>query len=233
MDGLINDQDDLSSGFGRLLDNVCFAPTALEKLPATCNLFYEARFFAQLAARVPAVTDQTNAVNWYASACITAMIAVRDAAKHDFAMLGREHAFDQSAIAMEFFLRSDNLDPALRDPLAVNRVFRELRNLRVHYGKPLVLLKTRVLESDIARNPSVGSNAGQPRWFLRPLAHTERKLLKKKHLTDEEVDRFNKAVDTRPLATVLAQHLYVLSGAVERTGVALVAQGTGVKGTFD
>jgi hypothetical protein len=216
--------DDLTSGWGRLVDEVSFEAVIAERLPAACDRFYEARFFGQLARRVPAEIGHTAIVNWYVSAHVTAAIAVRDAAKADFKTLGRMDEFEQSELAMEFFLRSDALDPNLRDPLAVNRAYRDLRNLRVHHAKTLVQLRTRVLEADIAKNPAVSPDDAEPRWFLNPLDAQERLLLgKKAHVAEEELDGFNRWVDTRPLATVLCQYLFVLAGAIERTGRSFTA----------
>jgi hypothetical protein len=148
---------------------------------------------------------------------VTAAIAIHDAAKADFRRLGLTDHFIRSDLAREFFLRSDDPDPNYRDPLAVNRAYRDLRNLRVHHGKSLVLLRTRVLEADIAENPSVPLNGGEPRWFLKPLDAEDRRLLAKPHITGSERDRFHEWVDTRPLATVLCQHLVVLADAIKRT----------------
>jgi hypothetical protein len=214
---------DLSRGFGSLLDRIEFPKPLVALLPSTVDRFLEARFFAKEASSIQPCSESIQVVNWHVSACIAAVIAVRDAGQTDFEKLGRPTEFADSVLAQEFYLSSTVADPNFRDPLAVNRAYWDLRNLRVHYAIPLVELRTRVLEEDIADNPAVFPDAGAPRWFLRPLMESEQRLLKRPQVLREELEKFNLWVDTRPMQAVLSQHLVMLASAVTRTSRALAA----------
>jgi len=213
---MIQASDD-SSGFAAQVARVTFDQLARERLRATCDRWFEARFFVQQVANVPVEESQVALVNWYGSAHFAATIAIRDAARTDFEQLNRnEDIFSSSAIAQEFFLTSGSPEPGARDPLAINKVYRDLRNLRIHHAQPLIYLQTRVLLPDISASHGQMPE-GRPRWFLRPLDFSILRRLQCRQMSEAEVTRFNEWIETRPLVTVLFQHLYVLSKAIEET----------------
>jgi hypothetical protein len=212
---------DQSGGFGPLVHDAAFGPEVASLMPATRDRFCEARFFAQLAQEVSAGPDQSEIVNWFVSAHLAATIGIWDAARSDFERLDRMRDFKSSAVAREFFLRSDDSDPLFRDPLAMNRAYRDLRNLRVHHAKTIVILDTRVLLDDVTAGRGTPLSSGEPRWYLWQISAEDLRLLRRCHLREAELPRFNEWVSSRPLATVLMQHLWVLHGVISDTATYL------------
>lgn len=214
---------DDSNGFAAKVAGVTLDRLALKLLPATCDRWFEARFFAQQVASVPAEESHVALVNWYGGAHFAATIAIYDAAKTDFEQLNRDkNVFRSSVLAQEFFLASDAPEPRFRDPLAVNRAYRDLRDLRVHYAQLLIYLQTRVLLPDISAARGQEPK-GRPRWFLHSLDPSNLKRLREPKISDTEAALFNDWIHTRPLLTIIFQHLYVLSGAIEETAASMAS----------
>src|SRR5438046_1339769 len=138
----------------------------------------------------------------------------------DFANLGKAAAFENSAIAKEFFLESDAPRGGERDPLAVNKAYRDLRNLRVHHAISLVVRKRKTLLYDLADSPNCPNP--RQRWFLRPIQIAEHGKLTKPQLSLAEVSRFNEWLGQRTLGEVVYQHLMVLSMVIGATEKVLV-----------
>lgn len=201
-----------SAGWREALSHLPPHPHVARLLPATIDCVREAEFFGTLAADVVPTPDHAAHVNWYMSAFASALSGVRDACKTDFKRSGRIAEFEQSPLAQEFFLAHDDPDPLPRDPMASNRAFWDLRNLRVHHAVPIVELHSHILEEDIAENPRAPT--GAPRWYLRSIRADEIRLLQNPKLTDGAVETFNGYVARHPLAVVVFHHLYVLSNAI-------------------
>src|SRR5262249_38557189 len=144
-------------------------------------------------------------VNWYISAHLVAVISIREGAEFDFQKVRLRDKFEDSEIAKEFYLKSNAENALERDPLSVNRAYRDLRNLRVHFSISIVSLETRILEQDIW-NAGGRTEEGAKRWFLRAIDVDQQKALKKPQLSTEEVAKFNKYVDLVPLNAITGQH---------------------------
>ncbi len=214
-----------TDGFLEQVTNFNFAGEVKKFLPATLDRFLEACFFAHLAVNVDAKSSSFDEVNWCTSAHLAAMVSIRDAARTDFKNIGKESKFEESVIAKEFFLSTDSANRADCDPLGINRAFRNLRNLRVHYSISLVVLEPHVLLADIGADKQ-----GIFRWFLRPLDPVEQKWLtahknkqgnKEPLLKATEITRFNEWLLHKTLGATLYQHLLVLAGAINSTALHL------------
>lgn len=205
-------------GWWRLLSAVSFDAPTHEILPRACDRFYEARYFAERAADTPCDLSRVSEVNWNLSAHVAAVLGIWDAARADCDSVGALDVFDQSAVHREFFLSAGMNTPAdERDPVAINRAYGDLRNLRVHFGVQLVDAIECVLPLD------VGTNRAQPRprWFLLEVSPQDLSRLRRPRLDPESMVLFNRWVGTRPLADIVAQHLYVLSFSLPKTAIAL------------
>ena len=143
-----------SGGFYKLLQEVEISSSTRKLLPRTCDRFEEARFFVQLLASLEPCEANRDTANWCLGAYLAAYIGTNDAAKHDFEK-NRER-YDVTSLAKEFWLKSNDPDPLLRDPLAINRLYRELRNIRIHFGENLVEVKTKKQLADISTGRETG-----------------------------------------------------------------------------
>jgi ribosomal protein S15P/S13E len=132
-------------------------------LPRACDRFEEARFFVQLLASLEPSNDNRDVANWCLGAHFSAYIGIDHASKHDIASDGSRDEYASTSLSKEFWLRSNDTNPWSRDPLAINRLYRDLRNIRVHVGEKLVDVDDRRQLSDI----SSGRQIGLLRWYLR------------------------------------------------------------------
>ena len=73
-----------TAGFGELVEKLTFSDSLLRLLPATCDRFLEARFFARQAVSLEPRGALLNEANWFIGAHMTAVIGIRDAARDDF-----------------------------------------------------------------------------------------------------------------------------------------------------
>jgi len=176
-------------------------------LPHTCDLFEEARFFIQLLASLRPCDSNLAAANWCVGAHVGAFIGIDDAARHDFENLGRQNVLHE-----EFFLKSNDISPMLRDPVAVNRLFRDLRNIRDHFGQGLVELRTTMQLPDIAKKKLVGS----PRWYLKPFDALRLDRLQKPRVSEFELRKFLEFYMRTTLLQLLCQNMVVMASAIQR-----------------
>jgi hypothetical protein len=137
-----------ASGFYELLQRTEIETSARKLLPHTYDLFEEARFFIQLLASLEPCDSNLAPANWCVGAHLGAYVSINDAAKYDFENLDKEYF--GTVLQKEFYLTSNNPDPTSRDPVAINRLYRDLRNIRVHFGESLVEVKTSMLLPDLA-----------------------------------------------------------------------------------
>jgi hypothetical protein len=210
-------QDD--HGFWKIASHLEFSPGVSAKIPRTCKRFYEARHFIELLSRLPVVEDSVDQANWYVGAHLSAVIALRDAGQADFESAKRRESFKFTPLSREFFLESDTSDAFERDPMAINRNYKLLRNERVHRSVDVVALEERVLGVDVSiRQPAC------KRWFFRrvtPAEHDRISRDPKNHaqdlVTPLELEQFNNYNEKRTLIAVAAQHLVVFHGIIEQT----------------
>ena len=99
-------------------------------LPSACGRFEEARFFAQLLTSFEICEANQDAANWCLGAHLVAYIGINDAAEHDFGVIGRQ--YKEAPLQKEFGLKLSDPNPFFRDPVAINKLYRDLRNIRTH-----------------------------------------------------------------------------------------------------
>jgi hypothetical protein len=205
-----------SEGWADLLEKLELPANVTDVLPAVCDRFLEAKHFLTLSAELPVERVNVERANWYVGAHLSAVISIEDAAAVDNRRRGRSD--QDSVLRREFFLRTDDALAGKRDPVGINRAYRELRNLRIHHGEPVVEMAARALLLDL---PSQAQNL-RPRWYLRPLAGASvtglnlhaTKSGRRPLLSAEERERFNDFIHSRPFTRVATQHLYILGRAI-------------------
>jgi hypothetical protein len=175
-------------------------------MPTVSDRFEESVFFAKRALEQPRTEDFCNEVTWYLGAHLSAFISIRDAGRIDYESAGRP--FEGSPLARELKLQLNE------DPLSANKAYRDLRNLRIHFAVPLVVLSRKVLVFDIARQPVGAELIGEARWYFRPLAWEEVRCLKTPQLSELEVARFNRYLRDRPIIDVMGQMLLVVQQVI-------------------
>jgi hypothetical protein len=178
------------------------------ELPRAGDRFDEAKQFLWLVIELQPNVANLRIANWYSGAHIGAVIGIRDAAETD--CRNRQDIFSDLPIAREFFLELDAPDPVKRDPLGINRAYREYRHLRTHFGCPVLRLEARTLVQDI------GSGQEPPlRWFFSPLNGPEILELKRKQLTLEQRGHFDDFAKHKTFVELAAPQLYMLGRALQ------------------
>jgi hypothetical protein len=188
------------------------ADEVVRRSPAACDRLREAWFFAEKVLELPPDEDNYPAADWYVSAYLAAFTGIRDAAASDFESAGLGESFQTSELATEFFLRSDARVALDRDPLAANRAFWDLRNLRVHYAVPLVALASRPLMVDISRaegDESVIARCTPKRWFMRAIDIVQHRRLRSPKLGDADLAKWNEYMQDKPLLEGLGRQLWI------------------------
>lgn len=183
---------------------------ATQLLPRATDRFAEAKHFLQLVIELEPRERHLSLANWYTGAHMTAIIGIRDAAKADCS--SRTEAFGGLPIAQEFFLKPDAADASLRDPVGMNRAYREYRNLRTHFGCSIVWLESRTLLQDVADDVTP-----RPRWFLLPLQSCEVGKLKQPQLTQKQRQRFTEFAKPKAFAEIATHHLYIVGCALQES----------------
>lgn len=208
------------SGFWGLTEDIVITPSQKLLLPAALDSFESARYFARGIFTLEPNNYNLQAANWNMNAHLAAVISIDDLANNDFKRIGKSAKYKNSTIGKEFFLLSNDSIALERDPLAINRVYRILRNLAVHYGTPIIEYRNPILEMDNEKAPN--------RWFFcqidknlvnQSLSH--RKSKKAPLITDVEIDKFNEYAEKKTLTNIIGQHLYVLFRALKETIVNL------------
>jgi hypothetical protein len=198
------------AGFYSWLQKYQFDPQIREVLPRAWDRLSEAWFFVELLASLKPCDANRDAANWSLGAHISAYIGIDHAAKHDFASLGVDYA--GTPLQREFWLRSNDSDPYWCDPLGVNRLYRDLRNIRVHTGETLVHIDDRKQKSDIAMKRD-----GLPRWYLRGLNTLRLDRLFRPQLSELEIHKINNFLKHEMLITFLSRNVAVMAMTVRET----------------
>ncbi|MCR9611964.1 hypothetical protein NB488_02840 [Vibrio alginolyticus] len=179
------------SGFENQVVTSEFEGSELKKLPAAIDRFNESRYFAQQFANLDAKEENLPQANWFLSAYFAAVISIREAAELDMLNLGySRQVFKSSSLAKETYMPSDGDVPSENDPVAINRIFKDIRNLRVHFALPLV---------------SVVNNV----FVLNTVTSESLRKLKRAQVTEAEAVKFNSFIETGDLNKLLFQHLYI------------------------
>ena len=157
-----------ANGFCGLLQRTEINSSVRQFLPSACGRFEEARFFAQLLTSLEVCEANQDAANWCLGAHLVAYIEINDAAEHDFGVIGRQ--YKEAPLQKEFGLKLSDPNPFLRDPVAINKLYRDLRNIRTHFGERLLEVPTLMQLADIGAGRQ---EAGLSRWYLRDLKGAE------------------------------------------------------------
>jgi hypothetical protein len=105
-------------------------------------------------------------MNWYFSAHSAAYIGIFDAAKHDLERVHSHARFSDTALYKEMRATSKSTELLYKDPVNASQLYRALRNLRVHFGRAMVVLEIRRLVSD------------EPHWYVQNLDPSAYRLLR-------------------------------------------------------
>ncbi|HHF3021570.1 TPA: hypothetical protein ACPJ0R_004629 [Vibrio diabolicus] len=187
------------SGFEDLVDKNEFDEKVKLALPTAIDRYNESRYFAQLLSALEPNESNIPQANWLLSAFFSAVISIREAAEIDITSRGISKSdFNKMDIAKEFYLPSDSPDPYENDPLAVNRMFRDIRNLRVHFAVPLVEIK-------------------DGKWNLLKIEQNTFLKLKRRQTTEQETTAFFEYKESSSFIKGLFQHLFVLSLVISQT----------------
>jgi hypothetical protein len=160
-------------------------PSVVETiLPVTSDRYYESIHFAELVLSLVPNEDHIAQMNWYFSANSAAYIGIFDAAKYDLER-GHSHArFSDTALYKEMRATSKSTELLYKDPVNASQLYRALRNLRVHFGRAMVVLEIRTLVSD------------EPHWYVQNLDPSAYRLLRHAPLPDDELRRYNGYLQT-------------------------------------
>lgn len=184
----------------------------IRTLPLAADRYEEAVHFAELAIAVAPEEGNLAKANWYFGAHLSATLGIVEAARCDFANAGLSGAgFQKTPIAGECYLTPDHPDPWKNDPLALSRAYKEMRNVRTHYGTSLIVAEPRFLLQDAGNSSSAA--AAPVRWFLGPVDRYP--LPKDPLLRPEDRTKLNNWLQHRMLADVVGQFLVSLERTLE------------------
>ncbi len=187
------------SGFEDFVDKNEFDEKVKLVLPTTIDRYNESRYFAQLLSALEPSEANIPQANWLLSAFFSAVISIREAAEIDITSRGISKSdFNKMDIAKEFYRPSHSPAPYENDPLAVNRMFRDIRNLRVHFAVSLVEVK-------------------DEKWSLLKIEQNIFLKLKRRQTTEQEATAFFEHEESSGLVKGLFQHLLVLSSIISNT----------------
>lgn len=179
------------SGFENQVITSEFETSELKKLPAAIDRFNESRYFAQQFSNLDAKEENLPQANWFLSAYFAAVISIREAAELDMLNLGySSQMFKNTSMAKETFMPSDGGEQSENDPLAINRMFKDIRNLRVHFALPLVNVVNSVFVLNYVTSESLHK-------------------LRRVQVTEAEAAQFHSFTKTSDLNKLLFQHLFI------------------------
>jgi hypothetical protein len=201
-----------SRGWWEMLIELDFPDDFRLSFPYAYDRFIEAMHFIELVNRLEPSESNLSQANWYGGAHLEATVGVREAAQADFRARGLPK-FKYSSVAREFFLSPDADVSVDRDPVGVNRAYRELRNLRTHFGTSVLRFDNPILAEDLFSTAGQAC-VGRWRWFFALLTAPSVEHLKEPMLSSEQRDRFNSHVRLCPFPAVASQHLYILGRAL-------------------
>jgi hypothetical protein len=174
-------------------------------LPAAADRFLESVHFAELAVSIPPDPNLIDRVNWYSSAHMAAYISIFDAARHDISTLHKHVTFENTPVYKEMRANPNSSDPLYNDPLYSTLLYRSIRNLRVHYSVPIVVLECRRIVSD------------RPHWYMPLIEPSTYRLLKKAPLTDEQLNKYNAYLHKETIIDVFGRMLSIIREGILKT----------------
>jgi hypothetical protein len=202
-------------GFDLIVHQQDFADNTRMLFPKSVDRYFEACYFAHRFAELEPTVETVALANWISGAHVTAVSSIRDAARSDYRGRYEQLPFDDLPIAKEFFLSPSDPHPQQRDPVAANRVYGDLRNLRIHHGRPVVELRETILDQDLA--VTSGAPRPRPRYYFAPLLAQDLRLLPKPRTSPDDATLFNDWASRRAAIAVMYQHLIVLHASLEET----------------
>ena len=152
-----------------------------------------------------------NAANWCFGAHLVAYIGINEAAKRDFG--GK---YKETPPQKEFWLTSSDPDPFSKDPAAINRLYRNLRNIRTHFGERFLEAATTVQLADLHSDGQPGLH----RWYLRQLETLNFGRLKTRNFSEFQMRKFADFYRNTPLVAILCQSLYVMAKTINESAAA-------------
>jgi len=102
------------------------------------------------------------------------------------------------------------------DPVAINRLYRDLRNIRTHFGERLLEAATTVHLADLHSDGQPGLH----RWYLRQLKTLNFDRLKTRNFNEFEMRKFADFYRNTPLVAILCQSLYVMAKTINESAAA-------------
>jgi len=181
-------------------------------LPFASDCYLESLHFATCALAIPPAEQSLREINWYVSAHIAAYISIFDAARHDMKVRGGAIRFEATPLHKELTASSTASTPSFRDPVNANRLYRAIRNLRVHYGRSLVTLDTRPIVAEY------------PHWYFREVEPAQYRLLRNAPLSDDELCAFNEYLHKDTLIDVFGRMLAIIHTSLTETA-AIISSG--------
>src|SRR6266478_3184019 len=185
--------------------NTSLTAAAHAALPSAADRYSESLHFAELALAIPPEGERAACINWYASAHMSAFIGIFDAAKHDVQKMHSHVKFDDTPIYKEMQASPQNADFLYRDPINATKLYRALRNLRVHFAIPMIVLDTRQLVSS------------EPHWYVRLIDSPTYRMLNNARLTDLDLRKYNEYLQKETIIDVFARMLAIIRENIDET----------------
>jgi hypothetical protein len=185
--------------------NRSLLPVADAALPSAADRYLESVHFAELALSVPPEREQAARINWYASAHMAAYIGIFDAAKHDVHKMHSHVKFEDTPLFKEMGASPQNDDFLYRDLVNATKLYRALRNLRVHFAVPMVVLDKRELVSS------------EPHWYVRFIDPPTYRMLQRTRLTDLDLRKYNEYLHKETIIDVFARMLGIIRENIDET----------------
>jgi hypothetical protein len=180
-------------------------PSTQDSLPSTADRYLESVHFAELALSIPPEGKQAARINWYASAHMAAYIGIFDAAKYDVQKMHSHVRFEDTPLYKEMTASPQNEDFLYRDPINATKLYRALRNLRVHFAIPMIVLDKRELVSS------------EPHWYVRFSDPPTYRMLRRARLTDLDLRKYNEYLQKETIIDVFARMLAIIRENIDET----------------
>lgn len=136
---------------------------------------------------------------------MSAYIGIFDAAKHDVQKMYPHLKFEDTPLFKEMRAGPQNQDFLYRDPLNATKLYRALRNLRVHFAVPMIVLDIRELVSS------------EPHWYVRLIDPPTYRMLERARLTDLDLMKYNEYLQKETIIDVFARMLGIIRENIDET----------------
>jgi len=106
-----------------------------------------------------------------------------------------------------------NADFLYRDPINATKLYRALRNLRVHFAIPMIALDTRQLVSS------------EPHWYVRLIDSPTYRMLNNARLSDLDLRKYNEYLQKETIIDVFARMLAIIRENIDETAKSVTPSG--------